>query len=46
MRSMRAAGLSHLTLYVGDADDPSPAPALTRATLERFAPFLEVLRAG
>jgi hypothetical protein len=46
MRSLHAAGLRHLTLYVGDADDPSPLPALTRATPERFAPFLEVLRAG
>ena len=43
-RSMRAAGLRHLTLYVGDVDDPSPMPALTGATLERFAPFLEAIR--
>jgi alkanesulfonate monooxygenase SsuD/methylene tetrahydromethanopterin reductase-like flavin-dependent oxidoreductase (luciferase family) len=46
MRSLHAAGLRHLTLYVGDADDPSPLPALTRGTLERFAQLLEALRAG
>ncbi|HEY1168083.1 MAG TPA: LLM class flavin-dependent oxidoreductase [Candidatus Limnocylindrales bacterium] len=46
MRSLGAAGLQHLTLYVGEADDPSPLPALTGATLERFAPLFEALRAG
>jgi len=46
MRSLGAAGLRHLTLYVGEADDPSPLPALTGATLERFAPMFEALRAG
>jgi alkanesulfonate monooxygenase SsuD/methylene tetrahydromethanopterin reductase-like flavin-dependent oxidoreductase (luciferase family) len=46
MRSLGGAGLRHLTLYVGEADDPSPLPALTGATLERFAPFFEALRAG
>jgi hypothetical protein len=33
-------------LYVGADDDPSPIPALTHETLERFAPLLETLRAG
>jgi alkanesulfonate monooxygenase SsuD/methylene tetrahydromethanopterin reductase-like flavin-dependent oxidoreductase (luciferase family) len=46
LRAMHAAGLHHLTLYVGDADDPSPLPALTSRTLERFALFLEALRGG
>ena len=46
MRSLHDAGLRHLTLYLGDADDPSPLPALTRGTLERFGPFLDALRAG
>jgi len=46
VRAMRDAGLSHLTVYVGDADDPSPAPALRRDTLERFVPFLEAIRAA
>ncbi len=46
VRAMHEAGLRHLTLYVGDADDPSPTPALRRETLERFAPFLEAIRAA
>jgi alkanesulfonate monooxygenase SsuD/methylene tetrahydromethanopterin reductase-like flavin-dependent oxidoreductase (luciferase family) len=46
VRAMRAAGLRHLTVYVGDADDPSPTPALRRDTLERFVPFLEAIRAA
>ncbi|MGA2514199.1 MAG: LLM class flavin-dependent oxidoreductase [Candidatus Limnocylindrales bacterium] len=46
MRSLGAAGLQHLALYVGEADDPSPLPALTSAALERFAPLFEELRAG
>ena len=46
LRSFRAAGLSHVTIYVGDADDPSPLPALTSAALGGFAPFLEALRTG
>lgn len=45
LRAIRAAGVRHLTVYVGDADDPSPTPALTGPVLERFAPFLEALRA-
>ena len=40
-----AAGLAHITLYPGAADDPSPLPALTTASLARFAPFLEALHA-
>jgi alkanesulfonate monooxygenase SsuD/methylene tetrahydromethanopterin reductase-like flavin-dependent oxidoreductase (luciferase family) len=44
--AMADAGLRHLTLYVGADDDPSPIPALTHETLERFAPLLETLRAG
>ena len=32
-----------MTLYPGAADDPSRLPALTPATLARFAPFLEAL---
>ena len=46
MRSFAAAGLGHLTLYAGDADDPSPLPALTAGTLGRLAPYVEALRAG
>ncbi len=45
MRGMRAAGVRHLTLYLGDVDDPSPTPGLTSPVLERFAPLLAALRA-
>jgi alkanesulfonate monooxygenase SsuD/methylene tetrahydromethanopterin reductase-like flavin-dependent oxidoreductase (luciferase family) len=44
LRAMRRAGVRHVTLYLGDADDPSPLPAVTRAMLERFQPFLDALR--
>ena len=43
---IRAAGVRHLTFYIGAADDPSPLPALTDATLAAFEPFLEAIRAG
>jgi alkanesulfonate monooxygenase SsuD/methylene tetrahydromethanopterin reductase-like flavin-dependent oxidoreductase (luciferase family) len=46
MAAMADAGLRHLTLYVGAEDDPSPIPALTGESLERFAPLLEALQAG
>lgn len=46
VRAMHVAGLRHLTLYLGDADDPSPTPALRRDTLERFVPYLEAIRSG
>ena len=46
LRALHDAGLSHLTLYVGAADDPSPLPALTRAALDLFAPSCEALRTG
>ena len=46
VRAMHEAGLRHLTLYVGDADDPSPTPALRRDTLERFEPFLAAIRSA
>jgi hypothetical protein len=46
LRAVRAAGVSHVTLYLGDADDPSPLPALTAPVLERFAPILRALQSG
>ncbi len=46
LRAIRGTGIRHVTLYAGDADDPSPLPALTRRTVERVAPFLAALRAG
>ena len=45
MRAIHAAGVRHLTLYLGDAGDPSPTPALTATVLERFVPFLDAVRA-
>jgi alkanesulfonate monooxygenase SsuD/methylene tetrahydromethanopterin reductase-like flavin-dependent oxidoreductase (luciferase family) len=45
IRAIRDAGVSHLTMYAGAADDPSPLPALTDEMLDRFAPFLEAIRA-
>ena len=38
------AGVTHLTLYAGDPDDPSRTPALTPAALARLGPFLEAIR--
>jgi alkanesulfonate monooxygenase SsuD/methylene tetrahydromethanopterin reductase-like flavin-dependent oxidoreductase (luciferase family) len=46
LRSMHAAGMRHVTLFVGEHDDPSPLPALTARSLDLFAPFLDALRAG
>ena len=46
LRSIAGAGISHVTLYVGAHDDPSPLPALTRPTLDLFEPILGALRAG
>ena len=46
LHAFRAAGLRHLTLYAGVADDPSPLPALTNETLDRLGPYVEALRAG
>jgi alkanesulfonate monooxygenase SsuD/methylene tetrahydromethanopterin reductase-like flavin-dependent oxidoreductase (luciferase family) len=40
------AGLRHLTVLVAAPDDPSRFPALTPATLERFAPFLAAIHGG
>ncbi len=44
LRSFADGGLEHITLYPGVIGDPSPLPALTAPSLERFAPFLEALR--
>ena len=46
VRAIRDAGIEHLTMYAAAADDPSPLPALTEAYLDRFAPFLEAIRAA
>ena len=44
--TIHAAGIAHLTFYIGAADDPSPLPALTDETLAMFGPFLEAIRAA
>lgn len=46
LAAIDAAGVAHLTLYVGAADDPSPRPALSRASLDRVAPLLEASARG
>ena len=46
VRAFADAGLRHLTLYIGDPDDPSRLPALTPPMLERFGPVLEAIRAA
>jgi alkanesulfonate monooxygenase SsuD/methylene tetrahydromethanopterin reductase-like flavin-dependent oxidoreductase (luciferase family) len=46
VRGFAAAGLRHMTFYIGMPDDPSRYPALTAETLARFAPVLEAIRAG
>lgn len=46
LRDMAAAGLSHVSVYLGTDEDRSPLPATTPRALERFAPVLEALRAA
>jgi hypothetical protein len=46
VRGFVEAGLRHLTFYIGAPDDPSRLPALTAATMARFASVLEAIRAG
>jgi alkanesulfonate monooxygenase SsuD/methylene tetrahydromethanopterin reductase-like flavin-dependent oxidoreductase (luciferase family) len=46
IRALGAAGINHVALYLGAADDPSPYPALTAAVLDRFAAVMEALDAG
>jgi alkanesulfonate monooxygenase SsuD/methylene tetrahydromethanopterin reductase-like flavin-dependent oxidoreductase (luciferase family) len=46
LRAMHAAGLAHLTLYVGDTEDQSPLPALTAERLAWLAPVVEALARG
>ncbi len=46
IRGFADAGLRHLTVHVGDPDDPSKLPALTHQMLERFGRVLEAIRAA
>jgi alkanesulfonate monooxygenase SsuD/methylene tetrahydromethanopterin reductase-like flavin-dependent oxidoreductase (luciferase family) len=46
VREIHGIGITHLTMYPGAADDPSPLPALTDETLDAFVPFLEAIREG
>ena len=45
VRGFTEAGLRHVTFYIAAPDDPSRLPALTPATLARFASVLEAIRA-
>ncbi|HEX5828197.1 MAG TPA: LLM class flavin-dependent oxidoreductase [Candidatus Limnocylindrales bacterium] len=46
VHAMEDEGIAHLTVYPATVDDPSPHPALTDETLDRFEPFLEAVRTG
>lgn len=46
LQEMGAAGLTHVSVYLGTDQDRSPLPATTPRALERFAPVLEALRAS
>ena len=45
LAELHAAGIEHLTCFIGDEDDGHQYPALTAKALDRFAPILEALRA-
>jgi alkanesulfonate monooxygenase SsuD/methylene tetrahydromethanopterin reductase-like flavin-dependent oxidoreductase (luciferase family) len=44
LRAIGGTGIRHVTLYLGEAGDTSPFPALTSRALERFVPVLAALR--
>lgn len=44
LRAIEAAGVDHVTFYVGDPDDNHRYPALTRQALEGLGPVLQALR--
>jgi alkanesulfonate monooxygenase SsuD/methylene tetrahydromethanopterin reductase-like flavin-dependent oxidoreductase (luciferase family) len=41
-----AAGVEHVTCFIGDEDDRREFPLLTEASLERFAPILAAVQAA
>ena len=43
LAEIHAAGVSHLTCFIGDEDDGHKYPALTRHALERFSAVMEAL---
>jgi alkanesulfonate monooxygenase SsuD/methylene tetrahydromethanopterin reductase-like flavin-dependent oxidoreductase (luciferase family) len=45
LAEIQAAGISHLTCFIGDDDDERSYPLLTRAALDSFAPVLEWMSA-
>ena len=45
LAELHAAGIEHLTCFIGDEDDGHRYPALTAKALDRFASILEALRA-
>ena len=44
LAELHAAGISHLTCFIGDEDDHRQYPALTRQALHRFGDVLAALR--
>lgn len=46
LRAIRGTGIRHVTLYLGEAGERSPFPALTARALERLVPMLAALRGG
>jgi len=42
--ALAAAGVAHLTCFIGDPTDDHEFPALTSGALERFVPVIERLR--
>jgi alkanesulfonate monooxygenase SsuD/methylene tetrahydromethanopterin reductase-like flavin-dependent oxidoreductase (luciferase family) len=45
LAEIHAAGVSHVTCFIGDEDDGHQYPALTRRSLGRFGAVMEALRA-
>jgi alkanesulfonate monooxygenase SsuD/methylene tetrahydromethanopterin reductase-like flavin-dependent oxidoreductase (luciferase family) len=44
LQEMHAAGLRHVTIFSGEADDTGPFPGLTPHALDHLAPIVEALR--
>ena len=44
LQEMRSAGLRHVTIFNGDADDTGPFPALTSKALDQLAPIVDALK--
>jgi alkanesulfonate monooxygenase SsuD/methylene tetrahydromethanopterin reductase-like flavin-dependent oxidoreductase (luciferase family) len=44
LQEMHAAGLRHVTIFSGEADDTGPFPGLTPRALDQLAPIVEALK--